>query len=103
MEGSGPAERAPYMEDVEQRLISKFQPEELRDTVYRTKREKERKEGQKKEFTPRAMSKEDFLNDLRNRIDSVPWREKNPNHAAKVAARPGIRNKYQQEIDHGSF
>lgn len=98
-EGPSPADRTPYMEDVEQRLISKFRGEDLRDTVYRTKREKERNEGQKKEFTPRVMSKADFLNDLENRISSVQWREKNPNHAAKIASRPGIRKQFQQEID----
>lgn len=103
MEGTTPADRTPYMEDVEQRLISKFRGEDLRDTVYRTKREKERKDGQKKEFTPRVLSKEQFLEDLENRISSVQWREKNPNHGAKVGARPGIRKQFQQEIDHESY
>jgi hypothetical protein len=87
------------MEDVEQYLISKFRPEAQEDTVYRTMREAERRAAMKQEYKVKPMSKDAFLRDLRDQIESVPWKEKSSNHKATVRSRPGISRMYQEELD----
>ena len=89
---------SPYMERVEQLLIAKFKPEARTGTTYQQKREAERREGQKKEFTPRVLSKDDFLKDLSDRIESVNWRPANPKHTAKIS-RPGVSRQFQRELE----
>lgn len=89
----------PFMEALQQGLMAKYAPEARHETMYRTKREAERREKQVKDFTPVPMSKADFLNDLEAKIDSVQWRPKNPDHSPKVANRPGISKQYQEELD----
>jgi hypothetical protein len=89
----------PFMEALQQGLMAKYAPEARQQTMYRTKREAERREKQVKEFTPVPMSKASFLQDLEDKIGSVQWRAKNPNHAPKVANRPGISKKLQEELD----
>lgn len=91
-----------FLERVEQGLMAKFRPESRESTMYRTMREAERKEGAKKDFKVRPMSKDDFLNDLQNQISSVPWKEKRSVHKATIS-RPGIRKKYQEELKDESF
>jgi hypothetical protein len=88
-----------FMEALQQGLMAKYAPEARQSTMYRTKREAERREKQVKDFTPVPMSKADFLKDLEDKIDSVQWRPKNPDHGPKVANRPGISKKYQEELD----
>lgn len=89
----------PFMEALQQGLMAKFAPEARQSTMYRTKREAERREKQVKEFTPVPMSKASFLADLEDKIGSVQWRAKNPDHGPKVANRPGISKKYQEELN----
>lgn len=91
-----------FMEKLEQGLMAKFRPESRESTMYRTMREAERKEGEKKDFKVRPMSKDDFLRDLQNQISSVQWKEKRSVHKATIA-RPGIRKKYQEELKDESF
>lgn len=91
-----------FMEKLEQGLMAKFRPESRESTMYRTMREAERKEGEKKVFKVRPMSKDDFLRDLQNQISSVQWKEKRSVHKATLN-RPGIRKKYQEELKDESF
>jgi hypothetical protein len=90
----------PYIEELEKGLILKFAGPEFRDTVYRTKREAERKEDMKKNEGPvGVMTKEQVLKDIADRIGSVQWRPKNDSHKAIVASRPGVSKKYQRELE----
>jgi hypothetical protein len=90
----------PYIEEIEKGLILKFRGPEFRDTVYRTKREAERKEDMKKNEGPvGVMTKEQVLKDIADRIGSVQWRPKNDSHKAIVASRPGVSKKYQRELE----
>lgn len=91
-----------FMERIEQGLIAKFRPEARQETTYRAKREMERREGQVKDYHVRAMSKEDFLEDLSNQIASVPWKEKNSVHKSAIS-RPGLRSELQRELKDGSY
>jgi hypothetical protein len=89
----------PFMEALQQNLMAKFRPEARQSTMYRTKREAERREKEVKDFTPVPMSKADFLADLEDKIGSVQWRAKNPDHSPKIANRPGVSKLYQEELD----
>lgn len=89
----------PYLEDIEKGLILKFRGPEFRDTVYRTKREAERKEDMKQAGPIGVMTKDEVLKDIADRIGSVQWRPKNESHKAIVSSRPGISKKYQRELD----
>lgn len=92
-------QQSPFMEALQQGLMAKFRPESRLDTMYRVKRETERREKQVKEFKPIPMTKAEMLADLENKISDVQWRPKNPDHSPKVANRPGISKKYQEELD----
>jgi hypothetical protein len=89
----------PFLEELEKGLILKFRGPEFRDTVYRTKREAERKEGMKQAGPVGVMSKEEVLKDIADRIGSVQWRPKNESHKAIVSSRPGISKEYQRELE----
>jgi hypothetical protein len=89
----------PFLEEIENGLILKFRGPEFRDTVYRTKREAERKEDMKQAGPVGVMSKDEVLKDIADRIGSVQWRPKNESHKAIVSARPGISKQYQRELD----
>jgi hypothetical protein len=89
----------PFLEEIEKGLILKFRGPEFRDTVYRTKREAERKEDMKQAGPVGVMSKDEVLKDIADRIGSVQWRPKNDSHKAIVASRPGISKQYQRELD----
>jgi len=91
--------QTPFMESLQQGLMAKFRPEARQSTMFRTRREAERRERQVKEFRPIPMTKAEMLADLENKIGSVQWRAKNPDHGPKVANRPGISRKYQEELD----
>lgn len=93
----------PFLEKLEEGLILKFRGPEFQGTVYRTKREAERKQDQKREGPVGVMSKEEMLRDLADKIDSVQWRPKSNNHKAIVAARPGISHKHQKELEDESY
>jgi len=91
-----------FMERLEQGLMAKFMPESRALTMYRAKREAERREGAVKEYNVRTMSKEDFLEDLSNQIASVPWKEKKAVHKSAIS-RPGLRSELQRELRDGSY
>lgn len=91
-----------FMEQLEQGLMAKFRPEDRASTMYRTMREAERKEGQVKDYKVKSMSPEAFLEDLKNQISSVQWKEPKASHKATLA-RPGLRQNLQKELDNGSY
>jgi hypothetical protein len=93
------APREQYLENLEEGLILKFRGPDFRGTVYRTKREAERKEDMKKVSPVGIMSRDEMLRDIANQIGNVQWRPKNDNHKAIISSRPGIRKEYQRELE----
>lgn len=91
-----------FMERLQQGLMAKFRPESRESTMYRTMREAERKEGAKKDYKVRPMSKEAFLKDLEAQVSSVQWKEKKSVHKATIA-RPGLRQNLQRELKDGNY